>query len=613
MLRSLVCRLAVPLIVFGLLMVVYHLFLRQFFPVSLGQLGHDYSLGIPALVDGFLWFSRNGLFSTPWFSPSFCGGQAFFADPQSAYFSIPQFLTFVMEPVKAVYWSHLLMAGVGFAGMFLFSYVCLGATRWAALAAATVFMFNGFYSHRMIVGHLGYQPFMLTPLVAYFLAAPARERTAMWWSYVGLAGLGIAYWLQAGLTTLMVPSALAVVGLVLTLEILKGGFLCSAIGRGVLGATLALLICASKLVASLHLVMRFPRTEYPMPGFDSFWDVIQVVFSGLFYSSQRTYEVALPLWRNMQWAALPHELAFGVTIVPFCLFVAAFGAWGLRVARSKWEGRIDKGKAGACVGLIAILIFPLLLLYYSPGWNAVLKSIPIVGSTTSPMRWIIIYIPLMALWLAVSIDSIESRRIAAVACIVGVPLLNWFEERSFYFDQATYDPSSVEIYYRDVARGSVLPRIEAIRAASSEEKFGSRDMNALAHGYSPLYCYNPLYGYRLEKFRPEPLRDGGVLESSLPGYLNIRNPACLLYPQENGCRLWDPFRNNMRDAAASFADYRGFAFNVPRIQSIANGLTWFGSILGVVFIFSGISVGLRRIILRHDFCWRPRFFSTWFK
>lgn len=588
--RSFVALLLAPLAVLGLLLIVYSFFLSQFFPISSGLLGHDYSLAIPALVDGFLWYSKNGLFSVPWFSPSFCGGQAFFADPQSAYFSLAQLLTLTVDPVKAVYSSHLVMAGMGFSGMYLFCRVSLGASRWAALSASTVFMFNGFYGDRMIVGHLGYQPFMLIPLVAYSLVVPTIRGAASWWSYVGFAGLTIAYWLQSGLTTLMVPSGLAVLGLVLSVEMLKGGVFWTAIKRGVFSSTLALLICASKLVASIQLVMRFPRTEYPMPGFENWSDIFRVVFSALFYSSQRAYEVALPLWRNMQWAALPHELSFGVTLLPLCLFVVAVGVWMLRGARIGFWGRLDKYGVWAGVGLVVILLVPLLLLYYSPGWNSVLKSIPIVGSTTSPMRWVIIYIPLIALWAAVSIDFIGYSRIAALICIAGVPLLNEFEGRSFYFDQATYNPSSVVNYYRSVASGDVVPRIGAIRADALEEQFGSRDMNAFVRGYSPLYCYNPLYGYRLEKFQPEPLREGDIFEASLPGFLNIRNPACLLYPSENGCKPWDPFASDMREAAEKFSNYQYFAFNVPLIQRFADGLTKLGLVLGAFLVAVGPAV-----------------------
>jgi hypothetical protein len=110
------------------------------------------------------------------------------------------------------------------------------------------------------------------------------------------------------------------------------------IRRGLLASLLALALSASKLVASIELIRRFPRTSYLLPGFDSVGDLAQVVFAALFYSSQHAYTTAQPLWRNMQWAAMPHEMAFGVTFIPLVLLVVAVGLWLLAKSRERKQG-----------------------------------------------------------------------------------------------------------------------------------------------------------------------------------------------------------------------------------------------------------------------------------
>ena len=86
---------------FVLLMVAYHLIFGAYYPLQNGLMGSDYSGALGAFTDGYLWFRTNGFLTPPWFTPSFCGGQAFFADPQSGFYSVPQFLGFVMDPLAA--------------------------------------------------------------------------------------------------------------------------------------------------------------------------------------------------------------------------------------------------------------------------------------------------------------------------------------------------------------------------------------------------------------------------------------------------------------------------------------------------------------------------------
>jgi hypothetical protein len=63
-----------------------------FFPLPGGTMGHDYALVMPNWLDGHIWSANNGL-AAPWFTPSFCAGQPFYADPQSSFYSYLQRLT----------------------------------------------------------------------------------------------------------------------------------------------------------------------------------------------------------------------------------------------------------------------------------------------------------------------------------------------------------------------------------------------------------------------------------------------------------------------------------------------------------------------------------------
>src|SRR3989338_4882337 len=88
---------------FLLLLWAYHLIFGKFFPTQKGTLGHDYAHVLPDLLDGYFWFTNNGLFEPFWFTPAFCGGQPQLADPASVYYSVAQLLTFILNPLTSLY------------------------------------------------------------------------------------------------------------------------------------------------------------------------------------------------------------------------------------------------------------------------------------------------------------------------------------------------------------------------------------------------------------------------------------------------------------------------------------------------------------------------------
>ncbi len=559
------------------MLLAYHLVFRDFFPLPNGRMGHDYVLTLGSFLDGYLWFRNNGILTPPWFTPSFCGGQAFFADPQSIFYSIPQFLAFLVDPLQAAYASFLLFAALGFWGMFLFSRRNFLLDHSASLVAATVFMFNGFYAHRIIVGHYGYQSFMLIPFVAYFLLkSPSNKLFSIGSIRQSLiAGALVAYWFHSGLTTLMVPAALAVISLacmtaLITKRHLAGSFLI----RGLCAGLFAVGLSASKLNANMALMESFARDYYPLPGISDIGGLLTFVFQSLFYSSEHVYQTVIPLWKNMQWAAMPHELAFGLT--PISLLVLLVGAGSF--AYSKQQADTQQPGASSSrwlpgVVLSAILLLPLALLYYTPDWNETLKRLPLVGSTTSPYRWLIIYIPLLAALtgLATGVSGKLQKGMVLIT-IIGIPFLNNLENRDYYQRQ-DFNPAPIINYYQAVEGGVLVPRITKVADLKAENGQPFIDNGLFIQGISPMRCYNPLYGYRLEKLVTAPLIPGSIEAESSANSLNLHNPACLLFPGENNCRPWDAFQKSQVEELRNFASYRPYSFEKSGTQHVADLVT----------------------------------------
>lgn len=609
-------------LIFLLLLAVFHGIYGRFFPTSQGTLGHDCGLAFAGMVDGYIWFAKNGWWEVPWFSPSFCGGQPFFADPQSGYYSVLQWLTFITDPLTATYSTLLLFASLGFFGTYLLARHCFAlALPWAILAAALYF-FNGFLPHRMIIGHMGYHGLTLAPWMALALLTPVASRASTIGSGI-LAGLIAAYWLQSGLTTLMVPAALSV-GLVLLVYRLRQPWPRDLFPRISLAVLVSIVLSASKLVASLSFYSHFERTQYFLPGFDNPFVLLLTNLLALFGPNEMAAKAGDLGLVNQQWALMPHEWAFGFTLVP--LFVLLRGRVLLR--QQKKSSTCREGEAAApvhnsasdapgsqyntstterpghfhprgiklAVGLIilAICLLPLATQFYTPELNAWFKQHPLIGATVAPMRWLIIYLPVIPILTGLlgsrtlAFLGQESRASRLVlSFILMIIVLNIAEPRRYYADQG-YRPDLLLEAYDHLAVGKATSH--SIKALGTRvEDAADEDLAALTGneimlaGISQMRCYNPSFGYRLEKLPPADLVPGDIfLERD--GKLNIRNPACFVFPEENRCQPGDPFLNNQLHEAKSFVSYHSYPFIKSHRQVIADWVTIGGLVSVFMFI-----------------------------
>ena len=605
------------LLIFLLLLAVFHGIYGRFFPTSQGTLGHDCGLAFAGMVDGYIWFAKNGLWEVPWFSPSFCGGQPFFADPQSGYYSVLQWLTFITDPLTASYGTLLLFASLGFFGTYLLARRCFAlALPWAILAA-TLYFFNGFLPHRMLIGHMGYHGLTLAPWMALALLTPVASRV----STIGfglLAGLIAAYWLQSGLTTLMIPAALSV-ALILLVHRLRQPWPRDLFPRMFLAVLVSIVLSASKLVASLSFYSHFERTQYLLPGFDNPLSLLLTNLLALFGPSQMAAKAGELGLVNQQWALMPHEWAFGFSLVPLFVLIRARVLLRRRTSAGTHDeeaptttatrSQAEKfTKIAVILAILAICLLPLAIQFYTPALNAWYKQHPLIGATVAPMRWLIIYLPVIPIFTSLLGSRLltclgqESRANRLVfSFVLMIVVLSFAEPRDYYLEQG-YHPDAMLAAYGRLTAGEVQNhQIRAIGTRLGGEEtaeFAGPSVEGKAAklkptvltgneimlaGVSQARCYNPSFGYRLEHLPDVKLALGDVLTNQ-GGNLNIRNPACFVFPEENGCQPGDRFRAEQRDAAEAFVAYRPFLFHKSPAQQLASGITITGLVFSAFFL-----------------------------
>lgn len=561
-------------LVYGLLLLCLGLIFKPFFPLDRGWLGHDYSLMLPNWLDGHIWFSTNGL-STPWFTPSFCAGQPFFPDPQSAFYSFPQLLAILAGPINAAYLLLCLSASLMFWGGYLLARKVFLTGPLAAVLVGGLLMFNGFLPHRIIIGHVGFHGLALVPWLALLLLLPIRSRLDQAGISV-LAGVVLAYWVHSGLSTLMLAGGLAVfvIGL---LHCMNAGDLRQFMARGLIASVVGLALSASKLMATFSFLALFPRTFYPLPGAPSWHEAAGMTVAALFLESQQAYQIGKASMTNLQATQSPHEWAFNFGMASAVLLVCLMVD---RIRRATTAFRLP-GWRQFLLGsaLLLSLAVPLALNYFDPRWNAFLKTLPIVNSASTLVRWLVVYITIFAVGMGLLLQRATWKRwksLAVAACLTATVAQSALEGREFYSWQG-YDPRSVVIAEKKLRDGTFAAGIRELGSrADMQTETGILQVtsnNLLAAGKSALFCYNPVFGYSLEKFSAEGLTTGPVLAEH-NGFLNLKNPACYVYPKENNCKPGDLFRADQREEAQKFASYKPFAFNFSARQEMANRLSY---------------------------------------
>ncbi len=549
---------------------------------SLTHVGHDFAYAALAALEGKYWIDSNGLigglFNPPWFTPAWCSGAAFFADPQASFYSPLQALSLVTDPVFAVYLGTLLWSSVAFWGSYVLARQIIGWHDLGATVFAVLGMANAFMPLRSAVGEPAYQPLYVWTILA----------TALCWRGTGdgggkVVGPSIAVsacltaWLQFGFAGMMVPAFLATILFCLVIAVSGRSRVVTIAIRATLGGALAVVLNASKLYESTSLMRQFPRDFYGLPGFASFGDVLLSILYALIQPSSWTALFGLRALRNSQFSAFPHEWAlnFGMgALTVTCTCAACLVLWrirGVAVPRKPNQPHVWI----AIAGIVAVFVIPLALLWDQSWLRDVIKQIPILNSTAWPMRWIVVYLPLTQWILAIPVVLVLGRLrrtvallVCAIACVV-VWLGPISEPTAYYLDPGFqgYDPKPVIRAFRDSQSSPPIP-ISSVDAAEAG-RLGIDRNDTMLRGASQALCYNPIYGYRLEALpRKERLRSGGVFERNDDGQSLIFNPACLVQPEANSCKPGDGF--NLDDArqlamAKNFVARRPFDWQRTRL------------------------------------------------
>ena len=260
------------LILFFGILIIHQIIFQQFFPNSRGLLGHDYEQFIPNLMFGKIWFYNNFL-SVPWFTPSFCCGIPFYADPQSMYYSIPQIIFLIFNPILSVKIIFFILSFISYVGMFLLVRGNFKCNSYVSLLCASLFLFNGFFVYRAIAGHVDYLSYIFVPLYCYFLIKSYENQSNnSSYVYLILSSIIFANFFHSGSGPIILIIFTSILSVLLFYSHLINSF--KIFFKFTLSLFLGISISLSKITAALFFLNNFPR-KYPATEFHSFISFIK--------------------------------------------------------------------------------------------------------------------------------------------------------------------------------------------------------------------------------------------------------------------------------------------------------------------------------------------------
>lgn len=554
----------------------------RFFPNHLERLGYDYGLFMPWFVAGRFWQAANGPLSPPEFLPSFCGGVPFLFNPQSAFWSLPQALMMVMPPLASLIASWVLFGLVGAVGMYGLLRRVFQTSSSAALLGSVIFLLNGFYTTRMIIGHVTYHGVMLLPLIALLLFIRPDSRRRSDRNHAGAvarclwAGLLLAYLFYSGGTNTILPMALALLVLALLLAYLGRWH------KGILpiAATALLLwmaLCAYKLLPALAFASHVAR-----PVSLRMTDNLAALIAG----------AALSLFAPQALAWLPAdklvldrvEFEYGVGVVP--LLALGAGLW-TAMKRGDLSRSLAAQRWSLVMAMALLLVIPVVINWDAPGMRWLVLHLPVLQMMSVMVRFWFVYVPILCVVTALLFDYLFPDTVGRAWWVCGAVLLTVAQsaatDMTYYADQA-YDPAPLLAAHARISDGHPVPPIN--RIADPWQTDGSPRSNdagrnvAFAYGVSDYPCYEPMFGYRMEVFRQGRLATGPALESR-DGLLNLKNPSCYIFPAENACRPGDEFTMAQRKEAQAFRHYRPFDYAWPASQYVATAVSLLALLLSI--------------------------------
>jgi len=557
------------------------------FPV----VGRDAKYFLSRLIDTHLHYRVNG-FTIQWYSPTFGGGLPAYPHPLNAQFSLPQFMTLMMNPWAAMMVSYAIYILIGYLAAYAFLRRPMGMGWTASTLGAALFSANGFYLEHIANGQLNFQAFPLLPVFLFVLLDPKISSLAAA-AIIGLTSAVIIYSASTYPAVFILLSLL--ICLPLAYLIRPSAFRWSHIIKSsALGILLFLGLTLSKLYAVASFMRFFPRDmpdQYNVPlqtalgglllqligvmGMTPIFSLLGIKMSFITQMLQGYTGGYIGLW----------ELDLSMSPVIWALLTGGAIALFLKLPAQRLAVFPHRKDFWLALGLLLLAIELTLEFTFARGWfYPTLRTLPFLKALhVNPRFGSAFIMPLALLGAAIFshwTQAWPAKRTLAVFIplnlLVLVSLTPYLLLPTKIMQRRDLDITSLMNAYQDIERGETFP-IEKIADITDQRDFDQHASN--------LHPYEVLFGYQKEK---EPLKIQvvpGPVREIRDGAFNMTNPASLVYPEVNDApALFSRIPADEQAQLEDFIAHRNPDWKIPIMQQVWN-IVAVGTLIVEIIIF----------------------------
>lgn len=573
----------------GVFLIHQYIFFN-FIPNEKGFFGHDFEFFLPNFLFGKIWFQNNFL-SIPWFTPSFCCGTPFHPDPQTMFYSIQQIFYIIFEPILATKILFIYFSLISYFGMFLLLKKSFNYNFNISLLGATLFLFNGFFVYRFIVGHLGYINFSFVPLFCFFLISSLKTKNYYLSKiYLVFSALILSSSIYSGASSFIFMITLSII-LVLLIFNIKYQNIKLIILKLFYSFIIAMAISLSKVSSAFFFLENIQRNYEPV-YFQSFIGYIYSSFKSFFIFPDIEYFNKL-VTNEITGTIGIHEIEYGISIVPlFALIIIFFDLKKYNFFKINFN----------IIIIIIILCIPIILNINLFSINHIWNSIPLLRSSWLQIRWNVLFIIpiiLFSLYIFSSNQLFLKKNYFTFTLILIIILQTIIYNKSYYNNQS-YNPENIVEFSKLIKQNKDLS-IKGIGVITDENKkiIKNQRNDYFKLRLSSFYCYQPIFGYNIEKFPKNKLKFNKSIKISNKQFLqvgdvnlikddknfNFLKPSCFLFPSENGCKPGETFNKSEEEELNNFLNYKKTKFKKNNFQKIFDLVSLITFISSIIYIF----------------------------
>jgi hypothetical protein len=583
------------------ILIIHQIIFQNLIIFNNTMVAEDFYFSLPNLIFGKIWYFKNGLFNPPHFIASQGGGVPFYADPQSSYYSVFQIFFILFKISSALKIIFILFTLIGFFGSYLLLKKSFKFERYSSLLGATLFIFNGFFINRFLVGHLFLTYYIFLPFYCFLLFSTILNKKL----YIRkisliLSSIIFSSFFFAGASTIIIQSTYSIVIVVLIFYIKYKNY--NIFINFIYSILLSLLISLSNIFYKIHFYLQFTRElgGTTLNGFGSF---LYTSLTSLFFVPDPFFYKENQI-SNIKTYLSVAELEFGLSIISLILLIIF-----LKKIRNFY---INKNIILYFFFFI-VLILPSFYIFNFFLITNFLEKIPIVGAIWERNRWLLTYIyPIIVINTFVVHRFFSNKNTLIIIVFMFIPIFQtltyhkirneFYPEKSFK-NKAVYSIDNLEKFSNSITIKNIdklhvkyIDYIEDQNRLDKNEGFISNT--------SKLFSYSPIFGYYMEKLPIENIikkRSHYLSEIKLQGEkYNMFNPVCFLFPKENNCFPGEKLNKNQKGNLEKLINYKPINFNISLVQKVANNISLFSIIILLIALIRLIFLYIITTILKKN-------------